>query len=275
MKRPLFVFAGQSNMMGAAVREATKQIVYKNSFEYLHKSRRLGAPTGTFKQEGFPAGEFSYKDITAAYGENPDINAKSNLDSYAENTLFCPSMNNLQDDQTKTVLPFNNFSEATAPQMSPSLAPFIVNGLEQAGYCCAYTHIAKGGVSIKHYLEGQSKDYFYQKVANFFDDCQKRFADDDMSERVCIWLQGESDRNNGYDFYMDSLYRFWSDLQTAGITHMLVIRPPYWNDEGTDAMRAQARHGCLGGRGARGYGQNGARWDDPRQRRGQPFGARV
>ena len=34
-KRELFVFAGQSNMMGASVYPAKQQIVYKNSFEYF------------------------------------------------------------------------------------------------------------------------------------------------------------------------------------------------------------------------------------------------
>lgn len=40
-KRPLFAFAGQSNMMGAPVYETSEQIYFKNSFEYLHKKRRF------------------------------------------------------------------------------------------------------------------------------------------------------------------------------------------------------------------------------------------
>ena len=56
MKRPLLVFAGQSNMMGAAVFEATRQIHFKNSFEYLHKPKRFGSAIGDFKNFGFPAG---------------------------------------------------------------------------------------------------------------------------------------------------------------------------------------------------------------------------
>lgn len=50
MKRPLLVFAGQSNMMGASVYPASKQLYFKNSFEYLHKSKRFVSP---------PSSEFS------------------------------------------------------------------------------------------------------------------------------------------------------------------------------------------------------------------------
>ena len=48
MKRHLFVFSGQSNMMGAAVFNAREQIYFKSSFEYLHKAKRLGAKMGEF-----------------------------------------------------------------------------------------------------------------------------------------------------------------------------------------------------------------------------------
>ncbi|MBQ7089987.1 MAG: hypothetical protein IJN82_02610, partial [Clostridia bacterium] len=72
MKRPLLVFAGQSNMMGAAVYPASEQIYFQNSAEYLHKPRRFGAPCGAFKTFGFPTGEFSYMDLQAAYGDHPE-----------------------------------------------------------------------------------------------------------------------------------------------------------------------------------------------------------
>ena len=99
MKRPLFVFAGQSNMMGAAVYEASEQIYFKNSFEYLHKPRRFSKAMGEFKDYGFPSGEFSYKDLDAAYGNNKTPDYKSDLDVYRDNTYFCPSMSNLFDEK--------------------------------------------------------------------------------------------------------------------------------------------------------------------------------
>ncbi len=237
MKRPLFVFAGQSNMMGACVYDATEQIVLKNSYEYLHNPKRRGAPIGSFKQEGFPAGEFSYKDLDAAYGDGATV---SLLDDYGENTYFCPSMTNLKEDSAKSEQLFKVFSEATASKMAPSLAPYLVQGLEDAGCCCAYTHIAKGGVSIRYYLEGDAKDYFYEKVADFFADCEQKFAEDDMSERVCVWLQGESDREGGGKAYFDRMAALWRDLKGAGFTKLMVVRVDYWDDDGIAyIMKAQ------------------------------------
>ena len=57
-KRPLFVFAGQSNMMGAAVYPPTAQLRFSDSYEYLHKPRRFGEKQGFFKRTAFPTGEF-------------------------------------------------------------------------------------------------------------------------------------------------------------------------------------------------------------------------
>ena len=85
MKRPLFVFAGQSNMMGAAVFEITHQVNFDNSAEYLHKRRRFGEKSGEFKNYGFPVGEFVYKSIEEAYGQTTDYTQKSQLADYGKN----------------------------------------------------------------------------------------------------------------------------------------------------------------------------------------------
>ena len=58
-ERELFVFSGQSNMMGACVYPPKEQIVFTDSFEYLHKPKRFGKKMGEFKNTGFPCGEFS------------------------------------------------------------------------------------------------------------------------------------------------------------------------------------------------------------------------
>lgn len=240
MKRPLFVFAGQSNMMGAAVYSAKEQVCFENSFEYLHNPRRLGAEQGVFKSYGFPVGEFSYKDLTAAYGQGADVNAKSTLAHYTENTYFCPAMANLRDEEQKTCYPFSHFSEATA-SMGVSMAPYIVKGLEQKGYACAYTHIAKGGVPIRYYLE-KAADYFAEKVTDFFDDCQTRFAGDDMSEKVLIWHQGESDRSKGEENYVQALDALWHRAKAMGFTKFFIVRVGYWGSDSVfDIMRAQER----------------------------------
>ncbi len=239
MKRPLLVFAGQSNMMGAAVYPAGEQIYFERSFEYLHKARRFGADSGSFKAYGFPGGEFSYKDPVAAYGENADASDVSKLTNYTDNTYFCPSMCNLKNEEEKTTFAFNDFSEATAG-MGVCLPPYVVKGLENAGYSCAYTHIAKGGVTIDHFLTGEAASYFDEKVADFFNDSAHRFPEDDTSERVFVWLQGEGNLFTGYDYYMHSLECLWERLKKNGFTKFFMIRVDYWeNDAIADVMRAQ------------------------------------
>jgi len=239
MKRPLFVFAGQSNMMGAAVLEATGQIHYKNSFEYLHKPRRLGASSGDFKNYGFPTGEFSYIDLSAAYGNNKSADKKSQLADYQQNTYFCPSMCNFKDAKDKSVYSFAKFSEASN-RHGVSLAPFIVKNLEEAGFYCAYTHIAKGGVPIKHFLEGDAAEYFSQKVNHFFEDSEKRFCNDDTTEKVLVWLQGESDAGNTYEYYLEGLNKLWNNAKSLGFTRFMVVRVDFFGNLNiTEIMRAQ------------------------------------
>ena len=239
MKRPLLVFAGQSNMMGASVYPASEQIYFKNSFEYMHKAKRFGEAMGSFKSYGFPCGEFSYKDLFEAYGDGCATCAKSSLSNYGKNTFFCPSMCNLKNDEDKSEYPFAHFSEATAP-MGVSLAPYMVQGLEEAGYGCAYAHIAKGAVPIEHYLSGGAADYFDQKVSDFFADCEKKFPDDDTSERVLLWLQGEGNAGGGCDRYKNSLQMLWSRTKNLGFTKFCIIRVGFWGNENiTEVMRAQ------------------------------------
>ena len=239
MKRPLFVFAGQSNMMGAAVRPASEQVYYKNSFEYLHNPRRLGADRGEFKTYGFPTGEFVYKDMVKAYGENYKPGMKSTLNNYSDNSYFNPSMNDIKDEETKERYSFYHFSESNL-RMSVSPAPLMVKGLEDAGYACAYTHIARGGVSINYYLSGTAEERFYEKIADFFKDSEERFAGDDMSERVLFWHQGESDREMDHDTYVARLETFWERAKKAGFTKFCMIRVGFWGDENiAEVMRAQ------------------------------------
>lgn len=240
MKRPLFVFAGQSNMMGAAVYPASEQICYKNSFEYLHKPRRFGEPTGAFKPFGFPTGEFSYKDLREAYGDCTDAGVKSRLTNYNLNTYFCPAMCNLKDDATKETFSFEHFCEQDE-NFGVSLPPFLIKGLEDAGLYAAYTHIAKGGVPIKYYLSGESEKYFYEKTMDFFADCEKRFPQDDLSERVLVWHQGETEGGKGdHDAYVNSLELLWERARAVGFTKFLIIRVGFWgNPKIREIMRAQ------------------------------------
>ncbi len=148
-------------------------------------------------------------------------------------------MCNLENEEQKAVKPFKAYSESSA-QIGASLPPFIVKGLEEKGYSCAYTHIAKGSVKISHYLEGESSEYFYKKVNDFFADSKIQFPDDDLSEKVLVWLQGESNTEIGYENYKASLKKFWERLKKNGFTKFFIIRVGYWGNSAiTNIMKAQ------------------------------------
>ena len=239
MKRPLFVFAGQSNMMGAPVFPAKEQIYYSNSSEYLHKRRRLGDKCGEFKNYGFPVGEFSYIDIKAAYGENYTPDSISLTSNYGDSTLFAPSLCNIKDESTKEMYEFAHFNEGNM-RMAPALPPFVVKGLEEKGYCCAYTHIAKGGVPISYYLDGKPYHYFAEKTRCFFEEAEQKYKDDDTSDKIFVWLQGESDRDKTIEYYKDALYKLWDKCKSLGFTKFFMIRVDYWcADDSFKVMKAQ------------------------------------
>lgn len=224
-------------MMGAAVYPASEQIYFRESAEYLHKMRRLGASHGEFKSTGFPTGEFSYCDMDAAYPEGKE--KPSSLNNYSVNTYYCPSMCNLRSEEEKTTYPFRVFSEASE-RLAVSLAPILVQGLEERGMACAYTHISKGSVPIRHFIEGEAADYFDRKVRDFFFDASRRYPDDDTDVRALIWHQGESDIRHGTDSYVDALRSLWDKCKALGFTHFLIVRVGYWSNSGiADIMKAQ------------------------------------
>ena len=268
MKRELFVFAGQSNMMGAAVYPPKEQITYADSYEYLHKPRRFGADRGEFKSTAYPVGEFAYVDLKAAYGDLTDPTVKSELADYQNNTHFVSSMSNLKSEEEGTVHPFAVYSEKTAP-LGVSLAPFTVKNWEELGHRCAYAHITKGGVSIKHYFDREMTEevnaavresglglplqectdkadaaskYFKEKIRDFLTDSEARFVGDDLGTKAFLWLQGCSDPTMGEELYLIYLRVLWKHLRALGLTHFFCIRVGWWSDDGVKGViRAQER----------------------------------
>lgn len=272
MKRDLFVFAGQSNMVGASVYPPKKALSINNSYEYKHKVRRLGEPHGQFVTAGYPVGEFSYADLATAYHpEMVTAEGESTLIDYEKNTYFSTSMSNLASEHEKTVVPFSSFSEATAPS-GATLAPFLAEEWEKLNGACAYAHIAKGGVSITHFLTEEmcreyirritdfnrangtsypandlsaeimkgAAEYFFEKCKDFLEDAQDYFKNDTISSRSFFWLQGESDIGRSsleYEIILDIL---WDELKKIGFTHFFCIRVDYFgNDRIEHVMRAQ------------------------------------
>ena len=214
MKRHLFVFSGQSNMMGAAVFNAREQIYFKSSFEYLHIN------------------------LDEAYSNDNTINGKSKLENYSVNTYFCPSLTNLDKANKSKTTTFDVQCEAD-DNCASSLAPFIIKGLEEQGFCTAFAHIAKGRVPIKHFLVGKAADYFNLKVTDFFFDSERYFKEE-IGEKILVWLQGESDATNGYEPYLNSLRALWQKAKGLGFTKFLIIRVGFWgNEKIAEIMKAQ------------------------------------
>lgn len=270
MKRDLFVFAGQSNMMGASVYPPQKELYLKDSYEYKHKLRRFGELKGDFVPAGYPVGEFSYADIEKAYASDM-VNEKleSKLAEYGKNTYFCPAMASLASDEDKTEHPFAVFSESWF-QCGASLAPLLAEEWERGGNVSAYAHIAKGAVRITHFLTDEMRmeynrrmvtynrlngtkhretllkqmpgaaEYFFEKCKDFFSDAEKTFPDDEMPNRCFFWHQGEGDADCTTPEYRLQLEVLWDALKQIGFTHFFCIRVGYFgNSDIINVMRAQ------------------------------------
>ena len=272
MKRDLFVFAGQSNMMGASVFPPQKTLQIQNSYEYKHNPKRRGREEGIFVKAGYPVGEFSYIDLVKAYADGGvDENGKSKLCDYISNAYFCPSMSNLVSEEPKAVSKFASYSESTAKN-GVTLAPFLAEAWEEMGNACAYAHIAKGCVSIDYYLTEEmaaeyarrmdaynrengctydtelskayhiagAAEYFFEKCRDFFADAEKHFEGDNLSGKCFFWLQGESDAGRSDVEYEKKLEILWERLKTIGFTNFFCIRIDYFGSNGiSKVMKAQ------------------------------------
>ncbi len=273
-KRELLVFAGQSNMMGAAVYAPKSTSKSNASYEYKHTpKRRFGK--GEFVLSSHPAGEFSYVDPSLAYSDAYLAkDGKSTLTDYIKNTYFCPSMSNLLSEEEKTLKPFREYSEHTA-NVGVSFPPILAVEWEKRGGKCAYAHIAKAGMSIRHfftpemgkeytrrallYNEKNEKKipadpclekeqagagaYFLEKSQDFLEEATHHFQSEDTSEHIFVWLQGESDANFSTEEYKLSLEVLWDKLKEIGFTRFFMLRVGLWGSVGATLgiMDAQER----------------------------------
>ena len=272
-KRELLVFAGQSNMMGASVYPPRDPAKSLDSFEYKHAPRRRFGK-GEFVLGAHPAGEFSYVDTERAYSEAYlQADGKSTLTNYWDNTYFCPAMANLRAEEGKELYRFIDFSEATM-QAGASLPPLLARAWEARGGCSAYAHIAKGGMSIRHFLtremgehysriiekhneesgdslstdprladqQAGAAEYFLEKCRDFFEEARERFPTEDTSEKILVWIQGESDADRTAVEYEAYLSALWEGLREIGFTKFFMLRIDFWGDVRIRAvMDAQER----------------------------------
>lgn len=258
----LFVFAGQSNMMGASVLEPEVDTFTDKSLEYKYVPKLRGEATGTFVSAQNPAGEFYYNDLTAAYGDKlNDLDYKSSLSNYSANTYFCPAMRD-------SVKGFSAQSEAdTYP--AASLAPYFVTEYAEYGHSSVYAHMAKGSNKIVDYFTEEMVDRYNTLIREYNDQNGKAystlsvdslsgagnafndkynamvedyaaFAPDNTVKNKCfVWLQGESD-GSSYIKYKLKMQVLWEYLQELGFTHFFVLRVGYWGNTGIlNVIKAQ------------------------------------
>lgn len=252
-KVDVFIFAGQSNMMGASVLKPEVDTFTDKSLEYKYVPKLRGAETGSFVSAQNPAGEFHYNDLHKAYGDKlNDLSYKSTLSNYSVNTYFCPAMR----DELKS---FSSQSEAnTYP--SASLAPYFVTEYAEYGHSSIYAHMAKGAVKVDHYFNEematryntliteyntQNKKYYrmidpasLSGASNAFDDKYKAMLEDytmivpngTVTNKCFVWLQGEGDAGGSYIEYKLKLQVLWEYLQELDFTHFFVLRVGYWGN---------------------------------------------
>lgn len=260
-KRELFVFSGQSNMMGAASLPVKNKLEIKDQYEYKHKNVMLGGK-GEFVKATDRIGEFSFADFDAAYKEGmTDENGLSLLTKYHDNTYFCPAMANY-DEKAGKEFDFDVMNEAKYVP-SPSYPYYFAYEWEKLRYKCAFSHIAKGAVSLEHYFSREMQDeyakmvadynakndtsfnenlpltemeygasaYFDKKCLDFFSDAEKRFDDEKLGEKSFFWLQGEGNANDSVFEYKAKLTVLWNHLKKIGFTKFFCIRIGYWSDK--------------------------------------------
>ena len=247
----LFVFAGQSNMMGAAHLGPSEEIITESAYEYKYAPILRGEKKGKFVYAQHPAGEWHYMDPAKAYGSAylDEATGKSKLANFLDHTYFVPASRTLE----KTILSQSEYDHKASPSMPPYFAKYYT----EMGNGCIYAHMAKGGCQIIHYFTPDAVTEYNRLIADYnaanstsysglssssltgggnaFD--AKYFAmlrdyaefrpGVTIKNKCFVWLQGEGDNHN-YIQYKLKLQALWSHLQSVGFTHFFILRVGYW-----------------------------------------------
>lgn len=259
----LFVFAGQSNMMGAAHLPPVDNPITYDSFEYKYQNVLKGGKKGEFVYAQNPAGDWHYMDTDTAYGEQylDAASGKSKQANYSSTMYFIPACR----DQEK------GFSGQSEYQNYPSatMAPYFAQYYSELGRKCVYAHMAKGSCKIVHYFTESAMDEYNRLITEYnsanstsyatltssslsgagdaFDAKYKAmlkdyaaFAPENTIINKCfVWLQGEGDTHK-YAEYKLKLQALWSHLQSLGFTHFFILRVGYWGSTSViNEIRAQ------------------------------------
>lgn len=252
-KVDLFVFGGQSNMMGAAHLPPEDNTVTYYAFEYKYSPVLKGAEKGEFLYAQNPAGEWHYKSPATAYGSSYlDPNTgKSKLTSYANNTHFICATRD-KELAFASQSEFNHYPAASLP-------PNFAREYAKLGNPCVYAHMAKGSTQITHYFDAADMAQYNELITAYnntngtsyvtltsttgageaFDakynamlrDYAEIEPDNTIINKCFLWFQGESDAaRSTYDEYKIKMQVLWSHLQRLGFTHFFVLRVGYWGN---------------------------------------------
>lgn len=264
----LFIFSGQSNMMGACALPPTKTEKSLFCYEYKYKKRLRGGDTGEFVYAQNPAGEWHYMNPSYAYNStNLDTESnKSKLTNYAANTWFVSAMSNASGDNTETN-DFSVYSELTC-KPAPSLPPYIAREYAKLGNPCIYSHIAKGGVRIEYFFDEEMVNKYNQLIQEYnqehgtvysniteynsainpllekysamIEDFNKLYSDKIIKSKSFVWHQGEANAFEPADTYKLKLQVLWNKLKENGFDNFLIVRVGYFGADGIiNTMKAQ------------------------------------
>ena len=259
----LFVFCGQSNMMGASARQPVQNLRIRRSLEFRYRDEYLGRGPASFVPLTRHCGEFLYLDPAKAYPTGEHL---STLTRYGDHACFVPAMSNAQGCGT-AVVPFRIFSEA---EYRPGccMIPFFAARYEELGGQALCAHIARGGVGIRHYFSAAMARTYnralalhravchtdepdmhlgeMEEVANriFTEKCRSFFRNAEpfgvRQNRTAVWLQGESDAGDSEFAYRLKLELLWEYMKSIGFGRFFCVRVGYWGKPGIiRVMRAQ------------------------------------
>lgn len=247
----LFVFAGQSNMMGAAHLAPVDNPVTEDALEYKYAPVLKGGERGEFVYAQNPAGDWHYIDPEVAYSPDykDEATGKSKMSKYSTNTYFVPACR----DKEKG---FSGQSEYLH-YPSASMPPYFAQYYSELGHPCIYAHMAKGACNILHYFTVDATEEYNRliteynaanktshatiKVSNLsgggdaFDakytamlrDFSELKPNTPIAHKCFVWLQGEGD-THVYAQYKIKLQALWSHLQSLGFTHFFILRVGFW-----------------------------------------------
>ena len=241
--RDLFMFCGQSNMMGACDFIPKHTPNAPNSLEFKYKNEYLGRGEAYFAPISNDVGEFLYCDPEKAY---PNGEENSSLSEYHPNTYFVSSMAGLGK-------PFATYSEANHTQGS-SLLPHFCENYEKYGEAPLTAHCAKGAVKIAHYfnaemaaeynrlkapehkemvltdMETSANRVFTEKSLAFFHAAEEKVGRENVGKKVFLWLQGESDGSDTEEEYLLKLEILLRYIKSIGYDTFFCIRVGYWDN---------------------------------------------